>query len=69
MPRVVLGDRKNMKNRNLESERDIFKKVKEIYLCSKHTCKRGIAMVMIACLSGREGLSSVDFRECAAGNE
>lgn len=68
MSGVALGDGKEVKNRKLKSERDIFNIV-PMMSCSKHTCKRGIAMVMMACLSGREGLSLVDLRECAAGNE
>ena len=57
-----------MKNRKLKSEIDLFNNVLMMSY-SRHTCKRGIAMVMMACLSGREGFSSVDLRECAAGNE
>jgi hypothetical protein len=37
--------------------------------CQRSRIERGIAMVMMACLSGREGLSLVDLWECAAGNE
>ena len=51
-----------MENRKLENEIDIFFNNVLMMSVVKQTCRRGIAMVMMACLSGREGLSSVDFR-------
>lgn len=68
MSRVALGDGKDVKNSQLKLKqiKDTFNNVFAINYDGR-TCKRGIAMVMMACMSGREGLSSVCLWECAIG--
>ena len=38
-------------------------------LIRAHTCNKGMVIVMITCLSGREGDPSVGWKECAIGDE